>query len=59
MSIAQELAKRIHAIQFEDLPVEVVPLARTAMLDAVGTSVSISKLPLVSPEAAALPAESV
>ena len=36
MSIAQELAKRIHAIQFEDLPVEAVPLARTAMLDAVG-----------------------
>ncbi len=36
MSIAQELAKRIHAIQFEDLPAEVVPLARTALLEAVG-----------------------
>ena len=36
MSIAHELAERIHAIRFEDLPDDAIPLARTAMLDAVG-----------------------
>lgn len=36
MTIAQELAERIHAIQLDDLPDDAIPLARTAMLDAVG-----------------------
>lgn len=36
MTIAHELAERIHAIRFEDVPVEAIPLARTALLDAVG-----------------------
>ena len=36
MSIAHDLAERIHAIQFSDLPSDAIPLARTAILDAVG-----------------------
>ena len=36
MSIAHDLAERIHAIQYSDLPSDVIPLARTAILDAVG-----------------------
>ena len=36
MTIAHELAERIHAIQFDDLPDGAIPLARTALLDAVG-----------------------
>ena len=35
MTLSQELAKRIHAIKFEDLPDSAIPLARTAMLDAI------------------------
>ncbi len=36
MTIAHELAERIHAIHFDDLPADAIPLARTALLDAVG-----------------------
>ena len=36
MTISYDLAERINAIKFEDLPAEAIPLARTALLDAVG-----------------------
>ena len=36
MTISYDLAERIHSIQFGDLPAETIPLARTAMLDAIG-----------------------
>jgi len=36
MSIAHELAERIHAIKYENLPADAVPLAQAALLDAVG-----------------------
>lgn len=36
MTISHELAERIHAIQYNDLPQDAIRLARTAMLDAVG-----------------------
>lgn len=36
MTLSHDLAKRIHAIQFDDLPEDAIPLARTAMLDAIG-----------------------
>jgi 2-methylcitrate dehydratase PrpD len=35
MTLTQEIAKRIHAISFDKLPDEAIPLARNAMLDAV------------------------
>jgi 2-methylcitrate dehydratase PrpD len=36
MTLSYDLAERIHAIQFDDLPSEAIPLAKTAMLDAIG-----------------------
>jgi 2-methylcitrate dehydratase PrpD len=36
MTLSHDLAERIHAIQFDDLPDDAIPLARTAMLDAIG-----------------------
>ena len=36
MTLTQDLAERIHAIRYEDLPADAIPLARTAILDAVG-----------------------
>lgn len=36
MTLSQELAERIHAIDYADLPEDAIPLARTAMLDALG-----------------------
>lgn len=35
MTITQELAKRIHAISYDDLPADAIPLASSAILDAV------------------------
>ena len=36
MSIAHDLAERIRAIKYENLPADAVPLAQAALLDAVG-----------------------
>ncbi len=36
MTLSHDLAERIHTIQFDDLPEDAIPLARTAMLDAIG-----------------------
>ena len=36
MTVAHELAERIHDIQYDDLPDDAIPLARIAMLDAIG-----------------------
>lgn len=40
MSISQELGKRILALRYEDLPVEAVNSAKTAILDALGVTLA-------------------